>query len=354
MCCWCCCLDCIHNIPPLNLLFLHFSPHSLSPSAASAGGGEEAAAAVAPMASISVPNPAPSPTEDAESIRKAVQGWGTDENALIEILGHRTAAQRAEIAVAYEGLYDETLLDRLHSELSGDFRSALMLWTMDPAARDAKLANEALKKKKGELRHIWVLVEVACASSPDHLVAVRKAYRAAYASSLEEDVASCSLFGDPLRRFLVRLVSSYRYLHDAVVGRGQALHGDDVVRIVGTRSKAQVAATLERYRQEHGKGIDEVLDGRRGDQLAAVLKAALWCLTSPEKHFAEVIRTSILGLGTDEEMLTRGIVSRAEVDMEKVKEEYKVRYNTTVTADVRGDTSGYYMNTLLTLVGPEK
>ena len=94
--------------------------------------------------------------------------------------------------------------------------------------------------------------------------------------------------------------------------------------------------------------------GLSGDQLAAVLKAALWCLTSPEKHFAEVIRTSILGLGTDEEMLTRGIVSRAEVDMEKVKEEYKVRYNTTVTADVRGDTSGYYMNTLLTLVGPEK
>lgn len=67
-----------------------------------------------------------------------------------------------------------------------------------------------------------------------------------------------------------------------------------------------------------------------------------------------MIRTSILGLGTDEEMLTRGIVSRAEVDMEKVKEEYKVRYNTTVAADVRGDTSGYYMNTLLTLVGPEK
>ena len=66
-----------------------------------------------------------------------------------------------------------------------------------------------------------------------------------------------------------------------------------------------------------------------------------------------MIRSSIIGLGTDEESLTRGIVSRAEVDMKKVKEEYKVRYKTTVTADVVGDTSGYYQSILLTLIGPE-
>jgi len=319
------------------------------------------------MASISVPSPAPSATEDAENIRKAVQGWGTDEKALIEILGHRTAAQRAEIAVAYEGLYNEPIIDRLHSELSGDFRSAMMLWTVDPAARDAKLAHKAMKKQ-GE-RYVWVLIEVACASAPDHLVAVRKAYREAYSASLEEDVAACPLYKDPLlKQFLVRLVSSYRYsgelvddelaraeaaeLHDAVVARKQPLHGD-VVRVVSSRSKAQLKATFERYRLDHGKAVDEVLEERRSDQLAAVLKTAVWCLTSPEKHFAEVIRSSIVGLGTDEESLTRAIVSRAEIDMKKVKEEYRARYRTTVTSDVNGDTSGYYNVILLTLVGPE-
>lgn len=110
-------------------------------------------------------------------------------------------------------------------------------------------------------------------------------------------------------QFLVRLVSSYRYsgelidaelaraeaaeLHDAVVARKQPLHGD-VVRIVSSRSKPQLKATLERYRQDHGKAIDEVLEEeRRSDQLAAVLKTAVWCLTSPEKHFAEVNHHSV-------------------------------------------------------------
>lgn len=69
MCCWCSCLECIHNIPPLNLLFLHFSDPALP-----GGGGGGAASGPVSMASISVPNPVPSATEDAENIRKAVQG----------------------------------------------------------------------------------------------------------------------------------------------------------------------------------------------------------------------------------------------------------------------------------------
>lgn len=46
-------------------------------------------------------------------------------------------------------------------------------------------------------------------------------------------------------------------------------------------------------------------------------------------------------------------MSRAEIDMKKIKEEYKIRFKTTVTSDVVGDTSGYYMDILLTLVGSE-
>lgn len=61
-----------------------------------------------------------------------------------------------------------------------------------------------------------------------------------------------------------------------------------------------------------------------------------------------------MGLGTYKDMLTRVIVSRAEVDMKQVKEEYKARYKRAVTLDVAGDTSFGYRDMLLGLLGGEE
>lgn len=84
-------------------------------------------------------------------------------------------------------------------------QTAVILWATDPAERDAKLANKALKNK-GD-RHIWVIIEVACASDPDHLMAVRKAYCSLFSSSLEEDVASRFANEQPLKQVLFQALS---------------------------------------------------------------------------------------------------------------------------------------------------
>lgn len=68
------------------------------------------------------------------------------------------------------------------------------------------------------------------------------------------------------------------------------------------------------------------------------------------KHH-QVIRESIVGLGTDESSLTRAIVSRADIDMKKIKEEYQNLNKESIEDAVSGDTSGNYQDFLMTLLG---
>jgi hypothetical protein len=75
----------------------------------------------------------------------------------------------------------------------------MILWTMDPAERDANLVHGALRQG-GDGDSVSVLVEVACASAPDHLVAVRRAYSTLFACPVEEDLASCPAFEQPLKK----------------------------------------------------------------------------------------------------------------------------------------------------------
>jgi hypothetical protein len=112
-----------------------------------------------------------------------------DKKALIEIPGHRTVTQCAEIASIDSMAWTANPICQFlpPRRVSWSWKSAMMMWTTDPAACDTKLAHKAMKKCE---RNMWVLIEVACASTLHHLVAVRKAYHETYSASLEEDVAA--------------------------------------------------------------------------------------------------------------------------------------------------------------------
>ncbi|GLT36323.1 hypothetical protein SLA2020_107090 [Shorea laevis] len=60
------------------------------------------------MATIIVPDQV-SAVKDAEALRRARKGCGTDEKTIISILGHRNAAQRMQIRLAYLQLIKKIL-----------------------------------------------------------------------------------------------------------------------------------------------------------------------------------------------------------------------------------------------------
>ncbi|KAM1157892.1 hypothetical protein ACFX1X_028757 [Malus domestica] len=303
-----------------------------------------------------------SPIEDAEVLRKSVKGWGTDEKAIISILGHRNAAQRKQIRLAYEQSYQEDLLKRLESELSGDFEKAVYRWILDPADRDAVLAHVAIKKSGCNYN---VIIEIGTILSPEELFAVRKAYQVRYKHSLEEDLAAHTT-GD-IRKLLVALVTAYRYdggeinaklakseadiLHDAI--KDKAFNHDEIIRILSTRSKTQLMATFNHYRDDHKISISKTLLEEGADDLQKALHVVIRCLNDHKKYFEKVLRNGIRRLGTDEDALTRVIVMRAERDLKDIKEVYYKKNSVPLEHAVAKDTSGDYKDFLLTLLGKE-
>ncbi|KAJ6702917.1 ANNEXIN [Salix viminalis] len=237
------------------------------------------------MATLVVPENV-SYVDDAQALQKACQGWGTDEKAIISILGHRNAAQRKQIRLAYSELFQEDLVKRLESELTGDFEKAVYRWVLDPEDRDAVLANVAIRKS-GDYH---VIVEIACVLSSEELLVVRRAYHARYKHSLEEDLAAHTT-GD-IRKVLVGLVTAFRYegdeintrlanseadiLHDAI--KDKAFNHEEVIRILTTRSKAQLMATFNRYRDDHGSSITKDLLDEPADEFKTMLRTAIRCI----------------------------------------------------------------------------
>ncbi|XP_060169046.1 annexin D3-like [Lycium barbarum] len=319
------------------------------------------------MGSLLVPDVVPSPNQDAETLRNSFKGYffglGTDEKAIITVLGHRNASQMKKIKEEYEQLYNKSLIDDLHSELSGDFRKAVILWAYDPPERYARLANEVLNSWIHDITRLHVIVEIACASPPDHLVAVRQKYSDLFGCSLEEDIIAH--VSPPVQKVLVSLVSSYRYdkelvdhstanleaskLHEAT--RTKQLDCDELVLILSTRNMHQLKATFQCYKQNYGFSIYQDISNCGEGLSESIWKVVILCIESPEEHFAEVVKVSTDGLGTDEDSLTRAIITRAEIDMIKVKEEYVKMKNTTLEYAVADDTSGYYREFLMTLLG---
>lgn len=62
----------------------------------------------------------------------------------------------------------------------------VLLWTLEPAERDAYLANEATKKWTSSNQ---VLMEIASTRSSRQLLLARQAYHVRFKRSIEEDVA---------------------------------------------------------------------------------------------------------------------------------------------------------------------
>ncbi|PVD37280.1 hypothetical protein C0Q70_04277 [Pomacea canaliculata] len=267
--------------------------------------------------------------QDAEVLKKAIKGLGTDEEAIINILAYRSNPQRMEICSAYKTMFGKDLVADLKGDTSGNFFEVLKSLLMAPAELDAYICNKAIK----------------------------------YGRELEKDIIG-DTSGD-FKRLLVSLVQANRsdsrevdrnLAHQdakALYEAGENKWGTDESRfnaILVSRSFPQLRATFEEYSKISKKDIEEALKSELSGNLLSGMKSIVRCVRNKFSHFARQLQKTMSGVGTDDDTLIRIIVTRCEIDLVNIKEEFQKLTGQTLEQFVTSDTSGDYRNTLLALI----
>ncbi|RVW34567.1 Annexin D5 [Vitis vinifera] len=144
------------------------------------------------------------------------------------------------------------------------------------------------------------------------------------------------------------------------------------IRIFSEKSRAHLAAVSTAYHSVYGNSLQKAVKSetsghfefalltilqsaensgstlqRVGEGFLFVVPVALGLLSIPF-----VLHKAMKGLGTDDTTLTRIIVTRAEIDLQYIKQEYRKKYGKTLNDAVHSETSGHYKAFLLALLGP--
>ena len=298
----------------------------------------------------------------AEDLRKAMEGFGTDEEHLILVVTSNKTQERLKIKKAYEEKYKKNLIDDLKSELSGKFEDAMVALFKEPVEYDCECIYNAMK---GAGTDENCLIEVI-ASRPNWLLEkIKKKYSELYKKELVEDIK-----GDTSGDFQKILEGILRCKRSEVKEinkencekiakelseakeEGWVVNDESSVfynYIMNSSPKELSAIAREYYRLSGKTIIDGIENNFKGDP-KDLLKSILYSLVSPSEYFATRIKKAIEGFGTDNKTLIRILITRCEVDMNIIKKYYKQLYKKDMIEDIKNDISGDYQKLMIELI----
>nr|KAG5708245.1 hypothetical protein BaRGS_021179 [Batillaria attramentaria] len=252
----------------------------------------------------------------------------------------------------------------LKSELSGRFEDVILALLDPPRLFDAKEIHRSIK---GVGTDEAALIEILCSRSNAEIKQIKELYKSHFKKDLEKDIIS-DTSGDFKRLLVAQLNGSRdeRAVVDPTLAMQEAqelykagvkkLGTDEETfnRILCLRNYGQLRATFDAYKQVSGKDIEDSIKSEMSGNLENGFLAIVRVARNTPAYFAERLYKSMKGAGTNDQALIRAVVSRSEVDLDFVKQEFQRMYGKTLASFIKGDTSGDYRKTLLALCGEEQ
>uniref|UniRef100_A0A672NW10 Annexin n=1 Tax=Sinocyclocheilus grahami TaxID=75366 RepID=A0A672NW10_SINGR len=300
------------------------------------------------------------PEQDAAKIETAIKTKGVDEQTITDILTKRSCSQRSEIAFEYEKRAKKDLVGALKGALSGSLEHLILGLMKSTAQYDA---SELKSSMKGLGTDEESLNEMVCSRNNEELKEIKKVYREMFKKELEKDVS-----GDTSGDFILlccticnrdepsnvvdyeKIDNDARALYEAGVRR----KGTDVttwISIFSERSVPHLQKVFERYKRYSPYDIKESIRKEVKGDLEKSFLTLVECLENKHLYFASRLGDAMKSKSVKEKVITRIIVSRCEVDLMKIRAEFKKTFGKSLYQTILEHTKGDYQRALLNLCG---
>ena len=298
-------------------------------------------------------------SSDVEALRKAMEGWGTDEATLIKIIANRTNSQRQAIKQQYKATYGRDLIEDLKKETHGKLEDAFVALFTEPIEYDADTLREAMK---GAGTNEDTLIEILASRSGQQINAIKACYNKKYNRDLEADVKKET--SGTLQKILITLLQGRRShnthpnqaqcqaIAKEIFDAGEAKLGTDESvfnKYFGTLSPYELACVSQNYHKLTGHTILDAIDKEMHGDSKKAYRTIVYATLSQSEYFATRVNEAIKGFGTKDKLLMRVLITRDEIDMPAIKQYYKQLYGKDMVEAIKSDISGDYQKLMVEL-----
>ncbi|XP_008308083.1 annexin A2-like [Cynoglossus semilaevis] len=299
---------------------------------------------------------------DAARIDAAIKTKGVDEQTIIDILTRRSYEQRREIAFDFERLAKKDLVTALKGALSGSLEATILGLMKSTTQYDA---SELKASMKGLGTDEETLIEIVCSRNNDELADIKRVYREMFKKELEKDIAG-DTSGDFAKLLLAlfqtkrddpsnvidyeKIDEDARSLYEAGVNR----KGTDVmtwISIMSQRSIPHLRKVFDRYKSYSPYDMKESIRKEVKGDLEKSFLTLVECFENKQLYFANRLGEAMKSKGAKEKVVTRIMVSRCEVDLMKIRTEFKRLHGRSLYQTISERTKGDYQAALLSLCG---
>lgn len=297
-------------------------------------------------------------SEEIDELEKIISS--KNEEAFISFTLNHSNEQLVKLRTDYQPKFSRDFLKDLESNFSGDFLNVMIGLYKTPVEYDADLLYQAMKGLGSDKD---IISEVLSFRTPERINEIKIKFQEKYGKDLVEEIKS-ETSGD-YQKIVLRLLEGNRNINSSPnlenctkiakeiyeAGEGKLGTNEDIfINYITSLSKEELLYVCKEYHRNYKKLMLDAIDNEFSSNVKDILKFILYSIFSPSEFFAIQVHNSVVGLGTSDSKLIRTIISRADVDMKKIKKYYKKLYSKDMIEEVKDDISGSYQKIIEGLI----